>query len=165
MIFLDTCIWIELLSVRTPESAHEKRQTKVATNLLADILKEGKTIITCREQICELISAIEKVKMKTISRQRKANNMSGIGNLKEFRKLEEFDCVKELCEAVVEDIKHFADVKNIEYYNFDLILQRLKLADIHDCIYFDYCIENEIDFYTFDEDLRNLGTSEKLHIL
>ena len=34
MIFLDTCIWIELLSVHTPTKEHEIRQAQAASNLL-----------------------------------------------------------------------------------------------------------------------------------
>ena len=38
------------------------------------------------------------------------------------------------------------------------IIQRLDLADINDCLYFDYCTKENVDFYIFDSDLKNLGT-------
>ena len=39
MIFLDTCIWIELLGVRTPVKSHEIQQAKAASELLGNIIR------------------------------------------------------------------------------------------------------------------------------
>ena len=65
MIFLDTCVWFELLGVRTPVKPHEIQQATAASELLGRILKNKENIITCKEQLIELVSAIEKVTMKT----------------------------------------------------------------------------------------------------
>ena len=82
MIFLDTCVWFELLGVRTPVKPHEVQQATAASELLNRILGEKEKIITCKEQLIELVSAIEKVTMKTVSRERKNNNLPGVGEFK-----------------------------------------------------------------------------------
>lgn len=163
MIFLDTCVWFELLSVRTPTKPHEVQQATAASALLEYILNSEEEIVTCKEQLIELVSAIEKVSMKTVSRERKDKNLPGIGNLKEFRALNEFQNVKKLCETVIGDVKHFAQIHNIGAYNMEHIIQRLDLADINDCLYYDYCIKEHINFYTFDLDVEKLGNSKFLH--
>lgn len=165
MVFLDTCIWIELLGVRTPVKEHEIRQASTASILFNKLVHKNEDIITCEEQLLELISAIEKVKMKSISSQRKVKNLSGVGNLKAFRDVEEFEEVKSLCETVINDVRHFSHVDDIGSYKIDAILERLQLADINDCLYYDYCVENSIEMYTFDEDLKNLGDYDKLHVI
>lgn len=165
MVFLDTCIWIELLGVRTPVKEHEKRQAFAASNLFDRILRENENIVTCEEQLLELISAIEKVKMKSVSSLRKERNLSGIGNLKSFRDIEEFEEVKVLCDTVINDVRHFASVNDIGNYKIDSILKRLDLADINDCLYYDYCIDHDVELYTFDDDLTHLGEYDKLHII
>lgn len=163
MIFLDTCVWFELLGVRTPVKSHEIQQAKAATTLLQEILNNKEEIATCQEQLVELISAIEKAHMKAASRERKGKNLSGIGNLKEFRELSEFEKTKKLCESVLDDMEHFAKVHSIGNYDLDYVLQCLDLADINDCLYYDYCTRKNIDFYTFDSDVKRLGDNEYLH--
>lgn len=163
MIFLDTCVWIELLGVRTPVKEHEKRQAIAASKLLDEVIKSKEKVVTCKEQLIELVSAIEKVTMRTVNRERKENNLSGIGNLKEFRKLPEFQNTKRLCEAILSDVKHFADIHSIGDYNIEGLIERLDLADINDCLYYDYCISEQHNFYTFDSDLKNVGDNENLH--
>ena len=163
MIFLDTCVWIELSGVRTPVLPHEIRQATAASELLRKILANREIIITCQEQLVELVSAIEKVTMKTVNRDRKTQNLPGVGNLKEFRKLNEFQNTKRLCENILEDITHFTKIYSINDYDMKKIIQRLDLADINDCLYYDYCIRENIDFYTFDSDVRNLGSHKCLH--
>ena len=163
MIFLDTCVWFELLGVRTPIKPHEIQQATAASELLGRILKNKENIITCKEDLIELVSAIEKVTMKTVSRERKDKNLPGVGNLKEFRKLSEFQDTKRLCETVIGDVKHFAKIHNIGEYDMDYIIQQLDLADINDCLYYDYCVRENVDFYTFDSDVESLGNSECLH--
>ena len=69
MIFLDTCIWIELLGVHSPQESHEIRQAQAASNLLETVLEESEQIITCREQLLEIINAIQKVTMRTVNRE------------------------------------------------------------------------------------------------
>lgn len=163
MIFLDTCVWIELLSVRTPEKTHEKRQAAAASKLLEEILRRQEKIVTCKEQMLELISAIEKVTLKSVNRTRRDENLPGIGNLKEFRKQKEFQNTKRLCKSVIDDLQHFANVCNIENYNINCILERLELADINDCLYYDYCVNKGIKLYTFDSDLTALGNNQLLY--
>lgn len=163
MIFLDTCVWIELLGVRTPVKPHEVRQARAASDLLNKMIIEKETIITCKEQMFELISAIEKVTMRTVNKTRKQNQKSGVSSLKEFRMLQEFQATKELCKVVLDDVQHFAIVNDIGEYNIASVLQRLELADINDCLYYDYCVGENIEFYTFDSDLVKLGDSEVLH--
>ena len=163
MIFLDTCVWIELLGVRSPIKTHEKRQATAASELLETILTTKKKIITCKEQLIELVSAIEKVTMRTVNQERKKKNLPGIGNLKEFRQLNEFQNTKRLCETIVNDVTRFAEIHNIGNYDMSSIIQRLDLADINDCLYFDYCTKENVDFYTFDSDLKNLGNNRQLH--
>ena len=64
MIFFDTCLWIELLGVHTPVEQHEINQAKAATELLEGI-QEEESIVTCREQLIELIKSIEKISLKS----------------------------------------------------------------------------------------------------
>lgn len=163
MIFLDTCIWFELLGVRTPIKSHEIQQAKAASELLDRILESNEKIITCKEQLIELVSAIEKATMKAVSRERKSRELQGIGSLKEFRKLKEFQDTKRLCETVIDDVRHFAMIHNIGDYDMDSVIERLDLADINDCLYYDYCSNHNVDFYTFDSDLENLGYNKILH--
>lgn len=163
MIFLDTCVWIELFGVQVPQKPHEIRQAQAASALLQKVLEEKEIIVTCKEQMLELISAIEKVTMRTVNRNRKANRQPGVSNLKEFRMLQEFQQTKELCKSVIDDVSHFAEINDIGEYDVNSLLQRLELADINDCLYYDYCIEKNIRFYTFDSDMARLGDDEVLH--
>jgi predicted nucleic acid-binding protein len=165
MIFLDTCIWFELLGVRTPQKGHEERQAAKASALLDSLIEEHKTIVTCKEQMIELISTIEKTTMKSVSKERKANGLSGVGNLKEFRQCSEFSNTKELCETVIEDLTHFACLHDIGNYDMQTILNQLELADINDCLYYDYCRKNNIQLYSFDSDMSALGEYEGLHVM
>ena len=66
-------------------------------------------------------------------------------------------------ETIVNDVTHFAEIHNIGNYDMSSIIQRLDLADINDCLYFDYCTKENVDFYTFDSDLKNLGNNRQLH--
>lgn len=94
----------------------------------------------------------------------KAEGKPGLANIKEFRKKDEFVLAKQLCDTVLKDVKHFADIYEC-VYSVDEILARIDLADINDCIYYDYCKENNIDFYTFDKDIINLGTTGIVHVI
>lgn len=71
MIFLDTCVWIELLGVRTPVLVHEIQQARAASELMERKLKQDERFVTCKEQLIELVTAIEKVMMRTVNRERK----------------------------------------------------------------------------------------------
>lgn len=78
MIFLDTCIWIELLGVRTPVKSHEIQQAKAASELLGNIIANNQTIVTCKEQLIELVSAIEKSWWKVSVKNEKLNSSQGL---------------------------------------------------------------------------------------
>ena len=164
MVFLDTCIWIELCGVKAPVTPHEIRQTQLASTLLQKLMQQNEQIVTCNEQLLEIISAVEKIKLKEYNRLAKGNGQSGCGDLKSFRSKSEFLNAKQLCNTVVTDVKHFADVHDCEY-SVDQILNRIDLADINDCIYYDYCKEKKIEFYSFDMDISKLGQLGTVHIL
>ena len=131
--------------------------------MLNTVLETNEQIVTCEEQLLEIISAIQKVTMRTVNRERKQNQLSGVSNLKEFRKLQEFSTTKELCKSVIDDVKHFATIHEMGNYDIDSILNRLEIADINDCLYYDYCTVNHVKFYTFDSDLKSLGASPILY--
>lgn len=164
MVFLDTCIWIELCGVKTPTKEHEKRQAQLASDLLHKLLFQREKIVTCNEQLVEIISAVEKIKLKEYNRNARNNGLAGSGDLKDFRSKTEFLDAKRLCESIVTDVRHFAEVKNCNY-SVDDILSRIDLADINDCIYYDYCKDNGIEFYSFDMDISKLGQLKIVHIL
>lgn len=165
MVFLDTCIWIELCGVKSPSKQNEIKQAHLASSLLMSLMKRKETIVTCNEQLLEIISAVQKIKLKEYNRNAKENGNSGCGNLKEFRcKVEAFSDTKKLCKNVIEDVKHFADIHNCTY-SVDEILKQIDLADINDTIYYDYCRNKNIEFYTFDADIEKLGTLEIAHVL
>ncbi len=168
MIFLDTNIWIELSGAKTPETEHEKRQARSSTQLMASILEKKEKVITCKEQILEIINAVQKVKLQEANRNRKRCSLKGLGNVKSFRDVDEFHQFQEICGTIIGDIVHFASIK--DFGDFDLaymheIINRLNLADINDCIYYDYCMKNNVDLYSFDNDLKKLGDHKKLHII
>ena len=71
MIFLDTNIWIELVVARTPVTEHEKNQAKKSGELLQAIWQKGEVVVTCKEQLLEIINAVEKVKKREVSKKEK----------------------------------------------------------------------------------------------
>lgn len=164
MFFLDTCIWIELCGVKSPVTSNEQRQARLASSLLQKLMDADERIVTCDEQLLEIISAVEKIKMKEYNRIAKASGQNGCGNIKEFRNTTGFASTKSLCKAVIEDVKHFADMQNVKY-SVDEILAKIDLADINDCIYYDYCKKNQIEFYSFDADINKLGQLGIVHVL
>lgn len=164
MVFLDTCIWIELCGVKSPVKPNEIRQANMASTLLNKLMNDRETIITCNEQLLEIISAVEKIKLKEHNRIAKANKNRGCGDLKDFRSTGDFLSAKQLCNSVVEDVKHFANIHECTY-SVDDILDRIDLADINDCIYYDYCKKNNIEFYSFDMDIEKLGSLGIVHVL
>lgn len=164
MVFLDTCIWIELCGVKTPIKENEIKQARIASTLLQKLLNNHEKIVTCNEQLLEIISAIEKIKLKEHNRIVKSNGGSGCDGIKQFRNRKEFMDAKHLCVSVIEDVKRFAEVHKCKY-SVDEILQRIDIADINDCIYYDYCKENHIEFYSFDMDISKLGRLGTVHIL
>lgn len=166
MIFFDTCIWIELCSVKSPSTENEIRQATKASNLLNDCISKQEQIVTCDEQLLEIISAVQKIKMKEFNRNAKANGNAGCGNIKEYRQQGDFEVTKNLCRSVVEDVLYFSgETSEACGYSVDNILSQIHLADINDCIYFEHCKNNNIDFYTFDKDITNLGSNEYIHVI
>ena len=136
MIFLDTNIWFELLAVRTPIQSNEINLARVASSLLKELQQKDDQIITCKEQLFELIKLIEKVKLKEVNKQRKDNNQKGFEKPKDFRKSIEFSDTQKLCISIIKDIKHFAVIKNFNTYDIDSILKNLHLVDINDYVYY-----------------------------
>ena len=165
MVFLDTCIWIELCGVKSPTKPNEIKQANLAGNLLQGLLANQDTIVTCKEQLLEIISAVQKIKLKEYNRNVKKSGGTGCGDLKEFReRAVDFQSTKMLCQTVVDDVTHFSNICDCSY-SVDDILSRIDLADINDCIYYDYCQSNGIVFYTFDSDIEKLGEHENVHVL
>lgn len=153
MIFFDTCVWIELFGVKTPRKDREKRRAMATSAVFQAILQSDEQIVTCKEQLLEIISAIQKVKMKQYNREQKAKGLTGVGDLKAFRATNSFADTKELCEMVISDVLFFAQNEADTQYNIENILARINIADINDCIYYDYCKSNNIKLYTLDHDL------------
>lgn len=164
MIFLDTCVWIELVAAKSPVTTTETRQAMLASKLLNSIKKDNKKIVTCREQILEIISAVQKYKMREYNRLCKEKAVSGVGNLKEFRQTSTFAQTQDLCHEACEDVNHMAELA-VPDINVEDILNNLHLVDINDCIYYKFCSDKGIDLYTFDADFKKLAPTGMLHIL
>lgn len=165
MIFLDTCIWIELCSVKSPTKPNEIRQANAAGQLLRSIIASGEEIVTFREQLIEIISAVQKVKMREYNNACKGTSNKGVGNVKEFRATSAYSSAKNLCIQVCEDVKHFANIHNIGNINVDDILARIDIADINDCMYYDYCVENNVKLYTFDADYAAIDKNNVVAVI
>lgn len=165
MIFLDTCVWIELCCVTAPKSPSQVQRAQAASNILAVAQQEHEEIITCAEQLLEVISAIQKIKMRTYNQGCANTSNSKVGNLKEYRSTADFKITQQLCEQTIEDIYMLASSQDIGTYDFDDILQNLHLVDINDCLYYRYCINHQIKFYTFDHDFAKLETASLIHII
>lgn len=165
MIFLDTCIWIELCGARTPVSEQERRQARAASNLLTECIRSHQKIITCKEQLLEIINAIQKAKMREYNRECRNRTEKGVGNVKEFRMTEAFSNVEPFCRQVYDDVMHLAMCHELKDYSVEDIISNIRYVDINDYIYYDYCIKNGHDFYTFDQDFLKLGENSKIHII
>ena len=154
--FLDTNIWIELLALRTPQEPHEQRQSAQASGLLKALLSDGRQICSCYEQLIEIINSIQKVKRKEFNRRLKATGQKGVGSVKEYRFYSDFVYTAEICKMAIEDIKHIAKIKNRANVPIEQILDNLQLIDINDYIYYNYCLNNNLELYTFDKELKDL---------
>ena len=44
MIFFDTCVWIELFGVRTPEKEHEKQRAIATSDLFQEVAFGNRSI-------------------------------------------------------------------------------------------------------------------------
>ena len=45
MVFLDTCIWIELCGVKAPVTPNEIRQTQLASTLLQKLMQQNLFVV------------------------------------------------------------------------------------------------------------------------
>lgn len=158
-VFLDTCVWFELVAGANPTSAHQILQTQKATDLLNNILSSNDEIITLDIQLIELTQTIIKAKLKECNRDLKQNRQSGIGNIKQFRNdptcHQYYSNTINVCSHAINDIRAFS--KKIEIYHSDIdkILCNLIKADINDYIYYEFCQKNDIRLYTFDQDFND----------
>lgn len=158
MVFFDTNIWIELLAVSSPEKEHEIRQARAASELLQKMKKKKEEIVTCKEQLIELIHAVLKIQMRTFNRRQKSAGEQGVGGIKEFRKSMEYQNSQLICSQVYGSMKALTIMDEKFSYSIEKILTSIQLADINDIMYFFYCQENNIRLYTFDGDMENLET-------
>lgn len=161
-VFFDTNVWIELLAIRVPEKEHEKKQAINASNTLKELKKNDECIIiTCKEQLCEIIQAVLKIQMRAYNKiQKEQQTHAGVGSVKEFRKSEEFETAKMICQHVIEDMNQFASVDSEFNYEIENIVDDLNVADINDSMYYHYCNECGISLFTFDQDLVSLDTEK-----
>lgn len=156
MVFLDTNIWIELLAVATPQKEYQVEQAQAASRLLKEIRADGQKIITCKEQLIELIHAVMKIQMSRFNRLRKEQGLQGVGGLKQFRKSNEFSIAKEICLQACHSIKELAVLDSSFSYDVENILASIEQADINDIMYCTYCQINNIQLYTFDKDMNDI---------
>ncbi len=159
MIFLDTNIWMDLVALDRPTKEHEKEQIAKASSFLKNNTDK---IITCKEQQVELFNAIQKAKKQEFNNKLKKNLQKGIGSVKEYRKFKEFQDAVKVCQNAYNDMLEIAEVDKNFSYNVEDILLNLDKADINDNIYFQYCLKNNIKFYTFDKELVELNTEKDI---
>lgn len=161
MVFFDTCIWIELCCTTVPQNASQKVQAQKASQLLTDVLQKNEQIVTCNEQLLEIISAIQKVKMRAYNK----SNKPGVGQLKEYRATPDFVSAQKLCTQAVADVTQLSIKYELQPYKISDVLAQLHLIDMNDYLYYQHCVAKKIDFYTFDGDFANLGAVPQVHIL
>lgn len=159
MIFLDTNVWFELLANCSPKQPHSIQQAQLASSFIKNNKEE---IVTCKEQLVEMIRAIAKRKRREYSDAQKAAGNSGVGSVKEFRKKEEFSRVITLCKSVCEDVETMAKVDNGFSYSVNDILEKFGMMDANDIMYFDYCKQNSIKLITFDKELADVDKSGEI---
>ncbi len=165
MVFLDTNIWIELLAVASPEKEHQIKQAQLASNLLKKLQITKQQIITCKEQLIELIHAVMKIQMSRFNRLQKEKGLQGVGGLKQFRKSKEFSNAKEICTQACASMKELAVLDSSFTYDVDEILMTIDQADINDIMYCKYCVKNDIQLYTFDKDMIDIECADEFIIV
>lgn len=165
MVFFDTCIWIELCCTTVPTTPTQQAQAQKASQVLADSLQSGEKIVTCREQLLEIISAIQKVKMREYNKACKQAALPGISKLKDYKTTADFTNAQNLCTQAISDIRNLADEANLGSYNVDDVLSNIHLVDINDYLYYQYCMREGISFYTLDQDFLNLPSSPNIHVV
>ena len=161
MVFLDTNIWIELLAVATPQEDYQIKQAQAASNLLKDIYTRGQKIVTCKEQLVELIHAVMKIQMGRFNKLQKKQKLPGVGGLKQFRKSEEFSNAKKICIQAYESIKELAILDASFSYDISELLNFIDSADVNDIMYCVYCKKHDIKLYTFDKDMNDIELAGK----
>ena len=161
MVFFDTCIWLELCCATNPTGATQIAQAQKAAQLLSDIQSNGDQIVTCREQLLELINAVQKVKMREYNK----TSATKVGKMKEYRQTGDFANTQLLCKQVVSDVCSMADETLLSKTGLEEILNSIHLVDINDFLYYQYCVNKGIDFYTFDKDFLNLATASQIHVI
>lgn len=159
MIFVDTNIWMEAFALSNPKKDKDKDKAKRATNFLKNNTDE---IVTCKEQIIELVNAIQKAKREEFSDKHKELTGKGIGYIKDFRRFEEFNDVIAVCKNVYTDILHMACLDNDFTYDINEIIASLRSADINDIMYFNYCLNKGIKFYTMDKELVSMDNGRNI---
>ncbi len=167
-VFLDTCVWIELLVVSTPTQSYQKAQASLASNLMKDLTHNKVKIVTCEHQLLELINAILKAKKNEFNRKiKKIDKKGGVSSPKELRVKypNDFKNGVGVCRMAVNSIKELTLKVDNANVSVDNILNNLEFVDINDYIYYEYCKKNAIKLYTFDLELKQLDDEENTVIL
>lgn len=167
-VFLDTCVWIELLAVSTPVQPYQIAQASLASNLMKQLTISNTKIVTCEHQLLELINAILKAKKNEFNRMTKTNpNFKGVSSPKELRTKypNEFKAGVDVCKMAIDSIKKLTVKVGDADVCIDNILNNLEYVDINDFIYYDYCKKNSIQLYTFDLELKRVDDSNIVVLL
>lgn len=159
MNFLDTCIWLELCAISNPTDQKGLNRLTKVSNLYAKLLRNKADIVTMKIQLIEVINAILKAKMKEYNKKQKAIGEKGVGQLKDYRKTNDYESALILCRSTVLDITKKARIVEINNDDIDVdqVIDDLLLVDINDSIYCSYCNKNNISIYTIDSDYLNLS--------
>ena len=94
MVFFDTCVWIELCCAATPVDAAQRAKAQKAATLISNAIADGEAIVTCKEQLIEIISAVMKVKCGSIIKLAKLMLKLALGILKNIEKRKTFQAHK-----------------------------------------------------------------------
>lgn len=162
MVFLDTCVWIELMAVSTPKEQSEIERAQRVTTMFSKFQSEGEEIVTCSEQLMEIISAVQKVKQKEYNRNQRKKTASGVGNIKEFRKTTEFINVQNLCKSIIRDVLVFSKIDENAEYDINTVLEQMSDIDLNDSIYYQLCLKKGIKLYTIDNDFNNICSDSSI---
>ena len=165
MVFFDTCVWIELCCAATPVDAAQRAKAQKAATLISNAIADGEAIVTCKEQLIEIISAVMKVKMREYNKTCKINAQVGVGNIKEYRKTQDFSSTQELCKQAISDVCKMTTSFPMDEYDVTDIMDHIHLVDINDFLYYQYCVTKKINFSSFDADFNGLNASEYIHIV
>jgi hypothetical protein len=106
-----------------------------------------------------------KVKMREYNKTCKINAQVGVGNIKEYRKTQDFSSTQELCKQAISDVCKMTTSFPMDEYDVTDIMDHIHLVDINDFLYYQYCVTKKINFYSFDADFNGLNASEYIHIV